>query len=76
MKGDLVRGTPGAGWLHEEKVTAAAQFTLKLAIWEKLLIEASQAGRNPALDLRIGAYNLVVLAREDFEALTGDGETP
>jgi Holliday junction resolvase len=71
----------GSGWrrrsdvregrrvLWECKQTAAMSISLKRVMWSELRKHAILDGAMPALALRIGDLDLVVLSQDDFDAL-------
>lgn len=78
--GARTRGS-GSGWrqrndvregrsiLWECKQTSGVSISVKRVTWSELRKNAIMAGAMPALDLQIGDLGLVVMSREDFDAL-------
>ena len=76
--GARTRGS-GSGWrqrqdvregrsiLWEAKQTAGVSITVSLAVWNQLRKNAMMEGAMPALALRIGKTDLVVISQDDFD---------
>jgi len=76
--GVRTRGS-GSGWrqrqdvregrsiLWEAKQTAGVSITVSLAVWSQLRKNAMMEGAMPALALRIGDLDLVVISQDDFD---------
>jgi hypothetical protein len=54
--------------MWEAKQTSGLSISLKLVWWTTLRKNALLEGKMPALALRIGDTDLVVLSRDDFDA--------
>lgn len=72
IDGDVVSATE----FIECKTTGARQITLKLADWEKTLVEATRSGKPPSMRLQfnhtgsiVPAYDLVVLDKDYYMTL-------
>lgn len=77
--GVRTRGS-GSGWrqrqdvregrsiLWEAKQTAGVSITLSLAVWAQLRKNAMMEGAMPALAIRLGDVDLVVISQDDFDA--------
>jgi hypothetical protein len=78
--GVRTRGS-GSGWrqrndvregrriLWEAKYTAGVSISVKRETWNDLRRNALLAGAMPALDIQIDDLGLVVISREDFDAM-------
>lgn len=78
--GARTRGS-GSGWrqrndiregreiLWEAKYTDGKSITVSKAVWNDLRTNAILGGAMPALDIQIGDLGLVVISRDDFDAL-------
>jgi Holliday junction resolvase len=77
--GVRTRGS-GSGWrqrqdvregrsiLWEAKQTAGVSITVSLAVWSQLRKNAMMEGAMPALAIRLGDVDLVVISQDDFDA--------
>ena len=77
----------GSGWrrrndvregrdiLWEAKYTSGMSITVSRAVWSDLRKNAILSGAMPALDLQIGDLGLVVISRDDFDAMFPPGGT-
>ena len=77
--GVRTRGS-GSGWrqrqdvregrsiLWEAKQTAGVSITISLAVWSQLRKNAMMEGAMPALAIRLGDVDLVVISQDDFDA--------
>ena len=64
--------------LIEAKTTAAASFSIKKVVWDKIRREALLDGRIPVMAIQIQGRNLIVLDEEDFLELraVADADRP
>lgn len=65
-KGDFT--TPDGAWMIEAKSTDAASISVKKAWIEKLIDEAQQERKSPALLLDYGTLKLIAITEADFLA--------
>jgi Holliday junction resolvase len=84
--GARTRGS-GSGWrqrndvregrhiLWECKQTSGVSISVKRVTWSELRKNAILSGAMPALDLQIGDLGLVVISRDDFDAMFPPGGT-
>ena len=78
-RGGARNGGSGSGWrrrndvregrtiLWEAKQTSGVSISVKASDWSNLRKNAMMEGMMPALALRIGDTNLVVIAQDDFD---------
>jgi hypothetical protein len=59
----------GRSILWEAKYTSGASISVKRVTWSELRKNAVLSGAMPALDIQIGDLGLVVISRDDFDAL-------
>jgi len=59
----------GRSILWEAKYTAGESISVKRSVWLDLRKNAILGGAMPALDIQIGELGLVVISRDDFDAL-------
>lgn len=57
----------GRAILWEAKYTSGISMSVKLAVWSDLRRNAMMEGAMPALALRIGDTDLVVISQDDFD---------
>jgi len=85
--GARTRGS-GSGWrqrndvregrsiLWEAKQTSGVSISVTRVVWSALRKHAIQGGMMPALALRIGDLDLVVISKDDFDAMFPPEEEP
>jgi hypothetical protein len=59
----------GRSILWEAKYTSAMSISVSRAVWSDLRRNAILDGAMPALDIQMGDLGLVVISRDDFDAL-------
>jgi len=67
--GDIKNAT----WLVDSKQTDKSSYSISKKTWDKIAEEALFTYRYPMLSLIIKDIELVVMAKEDFLHLTGEG---
>jgi len=58
--------------LVEEKTTTKNSYLLSTDTWEKLLVEASRAGKNAALILQLGPHKIIMMPLAEAIERVGD----
>jgi hypothetical protein len=58
--------------LVEEKTTTKNSYLLSTDTWEKLLVEASRAGKNAALILKLGPHKIIMMPLAEAIERVGD----
>jgi hypothetical protein len=64
----------GRAILWEAKQTAGVSISVKASVWSNLRKNALMEGMMPALALRIGDTDLVVISQDDFDTAFPPGE--